>query len=103
MGSLVLNLYRYFTCNLTFCVATSQSERTVQALHQSVEVAERRAVEVEERANTQVQEVKRFCESQISCGVHTLSITTIATTVALRSLWCVDNEGYSSKNIQCPL
>ena len=60
LGSLVLNLYRYFTCNLTFCVATSQSERTVQALHQSVEVAERRAVEVEERANTQVQEVKIF-------------------------------------------
>ena len=60
LGSLVLNLYRYFTCNLTFCVATSQSERTVQALRQSVEVAERRAIEVEERANTQVQEVKIF-------------------------------------------
>ena len=41
-------------------VATSQAERTVQALRLSVEVAERRAVEVEERANTQVQEVKHI-------------------------------------------
>ena len=48
-------------------VATSQAKRTVQALRQSVEVAERRAVEVEKRANTQVQEVKHIFNLKRVC------------------------------------
>ena len=64
-----------------FVVATSQAERTVQALRQSVEVAEGRAVEVEERANAQVQEVKHifnlkciFCVCVCVCVyIHCLS------------------------------
>ena len=63
-------------------VATSQAERTVQALRQSVEVAERRATEVEERANTQVQEVKHiFNLKRVCVCVHTLFTITIATVV----------------------
>ena len=76
-------------------VATSQAERTVQALHQSVEVAERRAVEVEERANTQVQEVKHALLSQTvlcknSCvKIHCLPLLTVATGVVLWLLYMV--------------
>ena len=65
-------------------VATSQAKRTVQALRQSVEVAERRAVEVEKRANTQVQEVKHIFNLKHVCVcvcVYTKFTITIATVV----------------------